>query len=70
MLFWLASVIAWMPPVLLPVERLSGAELRLDLLRSGGVPAGFHLDPSSVLALCAALLVWIAGNLWSRPREA
>jgi len=67
---WMAALIAWQPRVLVPVERLAGTQLRLDLLRSGSVPGVYALDPSGVVALFAAVLVWLLANLSAlRVRE-
>ena len=70
LVIWLAALIAWQPRVLVPVERLVGTQLRLDLLRSGSVPGVYALDPSGVVALAAAALVWLLANLSAlRVRE-
>ena len=67
---WLAALIAWQPLVLVPLERLAGTQLRLDLLRSGSVPGVYALDPSGVVALAAAALAWLLANVSSlRVRE-
>ena len=68
---WLAALVAWKPALLAPLERLSGADLRLDLLRFGSVPAAYGLDPSGFVALALAIGVWIAANVGGlRGREA
>jgi len=70
LVIWLAALIAWQPRVLVPVERLAGTQLHLDLLRSGSVPGVYALDPSGVVALAVAVLVWLLANLSAlRMRE-
>ena len=70
LIVWLAALIAWQPLVLVPVERLAGTQLRLDLLRSGSVPGVYALDPSGVVALLAAALTWLLANVSAlRVRE-
>jgi hypothetical protein len=69
LLVWLAAWIAWQPVILAPLERLSGLELRLDLLRQGSVPVHFALHPFSLLALCSLPVIWLAGNLASLRRR-
>jgi tetratricopeptide (TPR) repeat protein len=70
LVLWLAALIAWQPGILIPVERLVGTQLRLDLLRSGTVPGVYGLDPSGVLALVAAVLTWLLANISAlRVRE-
>ena len=67
---WVAAIIAWKPIVLRPFERLTGMDLGLDLLTSGSVPATYNLNPSGILAVVLAILVWITGNAWRwRRRE-
>jgi Tfp pilus assembly protein PilF len=65
LLLWFATLVAWMPGALAPLERMVGIDLRLDLLRGGPVPRFFSLNGTAVLAAVAAAMVWIAGNLWS-----
>jgi tetratricopeptide (TPR) repeat protein len=68
---WVAAIIAWKPVVIRPLEQLTGLQLGLDLLGSGSVPATFDLDPSGILALFVAIVVWVTGNVWRwRRREA
>ncbi|ANM28842.1 hypothetical protein ABI59_03310 [Acidobacteria bacterium Mor1] len=69
-LLWIAALISWQPSALVPLEQVAGADLRLDLLQEGVVPAAFVLNPTGVLALIAAVLVWFSGNIWRwRRRE-
>jgi hypothetical protein len=71
MLLWIVALVLCVPGGLVPLQRLIGMDLRLDLLRQGTVPAGFHVDPWLVLAPPLAIAVWIAGNAWRwRAREA
>jgi tetratricopeptide (TPR) repeat protein len=60
---WLAAWLAWLPEIFAPVYRLLGVELRLDLLRSGDVPASLLLGPAAVVCAPLAAAVWLAGNL-------
>jgi hypothetical protein len=71
LILWMAAWIAFNPAILLPLERLAGLDLRLDLLRPGRVPAAFVVDATAILALALAIAVWFAGNAWRlRRREA
>jgi tetratricopeptide (TPR) repeat protein len=64
LVLWFAALVAWMPGVLVPLERLIGVDLRLDLLRAGAVPGFFRLNGTAVLAAMVAVFVWLAGNVW------
>lgn len=67
---WVLALIAWNPVVLEPLESLAGLDLHLSMLRPGNVPSGFAIDPSAILALLGAVVVWLAGNAWLwRRRE-
>jgi tetratricopeptide (TPR) repeat protein len=68
---WVLALIAWKPGLLSPLERFAGLEFHLSVLRSGPVPAAYSMEPSALLALIAAVVVWLAGNAWIwRRREA
>jgi hypothetical protein len=70
-LAWLTTLIAWQPVILTPLERVTGAGLLLDALRTGSVPAVFNMNALGLVALVGVFVVWIAGNLWRwRGREA
>jgi tetratricopeptide (TPR) repeat protein len=67
---WALALIAWNPIVLRPIERLTGLDLHFSMLRLGSVPAAYAMEPSAVLALIGAGMVWLAGNGWLwRRRE-
>ncbi|MBZ5638781.1 MAG: tetratricopeptide repeat protein [Acidobacteriia bacterium] len=65
---WLTAWIAWLPELFVPIQRFTGADLRLDLLRSGSVPASFPLCPAALVCAPLAAAVWLAGNLRQRRR--
>ena len=69
---WVAAIVAWKPSLRRPVEHALGLDLRLDLLRSGEVPAAFAVDPWSFLGILVAAIVWLTANaaLVRRRREA
>jgi len=69
LLAWLTALIAWQPLILLPVERVTGADLRLDLLAAGSVPAMYGLKASNWIAMLALPVIWLAGNAWRRKRR-
>jgi tetratricopeptide (TPR) repeat protein len=69
LLAWLSCLIAWQPVVLLPLERITGADLRLDLLEAGSVPAMYGLQASTWMALLALPVIWLLGNAWRRKRR-
>jgi len=69
LLAWLTALIAWQPVILLPLERITGADLRLDLLRAGSVPAMYGLTASAWIAMLALPVIWLAGNAWRRKRR-
>lgn len=56
---WFTAVLMWQPISLLPLEKFTGFELRLDLLFSGAVPAAPAVSAAAVLGLVAAILIWI-----------
>lgn len=67
---WVLMLIAWNPVVLTPAERLAGLDFHFEMLRPGCVPAAFAIEPSAILALLGALVVWVLGNSWVwRRRE-
>ena len=71
LLLWLAALLAWRPSTLAPLEQLAGLDLQLELLDAGAVPALFRVNPTAVLAVTAAIVVWLAGNFWRwRGQEA
>lgn len=61
---WILALIAWNPALFAPVERLTGLDFHLSMLHTGAVPAAYAIEPSAVLALVAAVTVWLAGNAW------
>lgn len=68
---WCFALLSVWPRILWPLERLLGLDLRLDLLRSGTVPAIADLEPAILVAVPLLALVWTLGNSWlRRPREA
>jgi hypothetical protein len=68
---WVLALLAWKPALLSPLERFAGLDFHLSALRGGAVPAAYSMEPSAVLALIAAVVVWLAGNAWIwRRREA
>jgi len=70
-LLWLVALTTWQPAALAIVGRVSGLDLRLDLLRPGELPATFAVDGVAILAVATAAVTWLAGNAWRRnPREA
>jgi tetratricopeptide (TPR) repeat protein len=69
LLGWLAALIAWQPTVLLPLTWLTGVEPGFELMRPRNVPALYGLNPFSLLALMAMLLIWTAGNAWRLRRK-
>jgi tetratricopeptide (TPR) repeat protein len=71
LLAWLAALVAWQPAALLPLEKVMGLDIGLDLLRPAHVPALYGIDPFAFLALVSLPLLWLTGNLWRlRRREA
>lgn len=67
---WVLALLAWKPALLSPLERYAGLDFHLSALRGGAVPAAFSMEPSAVLALIAAVVVWLVGNAWIwRRRE-
>ena len=56
---WFTTVLMWQPAALLPVERFTGFDLRLDLLYSGAVPASPAVNAAAVLGLLGAILIWL-----------
>lgn len=64
LLLWLVAIIAWRPSLLVPLERLVGADLRLDLLWTSSVPSHFAVSAMAALGALMALTVWILGNSW------
>lgn len=70
-LAWLAALTVGQPLVLGFLGRISGLDLRLDLLRPAALPAAFAVDGVAIVALATAAMVWIAGNAWRlHSREA
>jgi hypothetical protein len=69
LLAWLTALIAWQPVILLPLEKITGADLRLDLLGAGSVPAMYGLKASAWIAMLVLPLIWLAGNAWRRKRK-
>jgi tetratricopeptide (TPR) repeat protein len=69
LLTWLTALIAWQPVILLPLEKITGADLRLDLLGAGSVPAMYGLEASAWIAMLVLPLIWLAGNAWRRSRK-
>ena len=70
-LLWIAALTTWQPGALGIVERVSGLDLRLDLLRPAALPAVFAVDGVAILGLATAAAAWLAGNAWWRnSREA
>ena len=63
LLLWLTAWIAWRPQIFAPIQHLMGADLRLDLLRSGGMSTSFLLGPAALVCAPLATLVWLAGNM-------
>jgi tetratricopeptide (TPR) repeat protein len=61
---WILALIVWKPEFFSPLERFAGLDFHLSMLRTGAVPAAFTIEPSAVLALIAAVAVWLAGNAW------
>ena len=66
---WFAALVAWRPALLAPLDRLAGLNLGLDLLGIENVPAVYTPDPLSLIALLAALIIWILGNAWQWKRR-
>jgi tetratricopeptide (TPR) repeat protein len=66
LLAWLTALIAWQPVILLPLEKFTGIDLRLDLLGAGNVPAMYSLKASAWMAMLALPVIWLAGNAWRR----
>ena len=69
---WALALIAWNPIVLRPLERLTGLEFHFSTLcGSAAFRPPTSIEPSAVLALIGAAMVWLAGNAWMwRRREA
>ena len=68
---WVLALIAWKPALIAPLERFAGLDFYLEVLRGGAVPAAYSMEPTAVLALIGAVVVWLAGNAWIwRRREA
>ena len=68
---WFTTVLMWQPLALLPVEKFTGFELRLDLLYSGAVPASPAVNAAAILGLVGAILIWLTAVIGrSRRREA
>ncbi len=63
---WFAALIAWQPAALRPLERLFGLDMRLEMLEIGPVPAMFRIDPLDVIAVLAAVAVWLTANIGRR----
>ncbi|MCP3979979.1 MAG: tetratricopeptide repeat protein [bacterium] len=63
---WLAAWIAWLPSTLQPIERLSGFDLRFELLVTPGVvPDVYAFNPFGIVAFVGLVVVWFMGNVWS-----
>jgi len=56
---WFTALLMWQPILLLPVEKATGFNLRLDLLYSGTVPASPAVNAAAVLGLAGAILIWL-----------
>ena len=69
LLVWLTALIAWRPSMLIPLEQLVGADLRLDLLWTASVPSQFSINAVAVLGIFLGLGAWIAGNSWFLRRR-
>jgi tetratricopeptide (TPR) repeat protein len=63
LLLWLTAWISWRPQIFAPIQHLMGADLRLDLLRSGGMSTSFLLGPAALVCAPLATFVWLAGNM-------
>ncbi|MBD3866702.1 MAG: tetratricopeptide repeat protein [Acidobacteria bacterium] len=57
---WFTAVLMWQPVALLPLEKFTGFDLRLDLLYSGAVPASPAVNAAAILGLAGAILIWLA----------
>ena len=69
LLVWLVCLVLWRPDILGPLEQLAGMRVHLAGLRLGPVPDVFRVQPTGLLALAAALAVWIGGNWWILRRR-
>ena len=62
---WFAAWFATWPLVLMPLDRMLGLDLRLDLLAPAAVPAMFHLEPVGFAGAVILVIVWCLANSWS-----
>ncbi len=56
---WFTAVLMWRPVAMLPIEKVTGFDLRLDLLYSGTVPASPAVNAAAVLGAVGAILIWL-----------
>ena len=66
---WFTAVLMWQPVTLLPLEKFTGFDLRLDLLYSGAVPASPAVNAAAILGLAGAILVWLAAVVGRSKRR-
>jgi tetratricopeptide (TPR) repeat protein len=65
---WFTAVLMWQPIALLPVEKLTGFDLRLDLLFSGAVPASPAVNAAAILGLAGTILIWLTAIIGRSKR--
>ncbi len=71
LVLWAGALLAAWPSIAAPLLRFAGLDLRLDLLRPAGVPAGSTLDCYLLVAVPIAVAAWLWANVRRPgPREA
>lgn len=68
LLGWFTALLMWQPVALMPVEKITGFNLRLDLLYTGMVPAEPAVNAAAVLGLGAAVLIWLTAVIGRHKR--